>query len=151
MAWIRYSSLFPYAKVSIWKLVPSGILTLICSVSCLLCRSKGRTYKIGTQTTDFTFLHSELLRPSCGDLRLELMACCQSGVSRMRRLKDNLGGTSWILCRGSARFSAGREILMFVWDSMIDLPGRRSGTGVIMSDCCLQGIQPCKCKGEGHR
>ena len=21
----------------------------------------------------------------------------------------------------------------------------------IMSDCCLQGIQPCECKGEGHR
>ncbi len=23
--------------------------------------------------------------------------------------------------------------------------------GVRMSDCCLQGIQPCKCKGEEHR
>jgi hypothetical protein len=22
---------------------------------------------------------------------------------------------------------------------------------VRMSDCCLQGIQPCECKGEGHR
>jgi hypothetical protein len=22
---------------------------------------------------------------------------------------------------------------------------------VRMSDCCLQGIQPCKCKGEGHQ
>ncbi len=22
---------------------------------------------------------------------------------------------------------------------------------VSMSDCCLQGIQPCECKGEGHR
>ena len=20
-----------------------------------------------------------------------------------------------------------------------------------MSDCCLQGIEPCECKGEGHR
>ncbi len=44
--------------------------------------------------TDFPFLHSEGLRSSGGDLRLELMAYCQRGVSRMRCLKDNLGGTS---------------------------------------------------------
>jgi hypothetical protein len=52
--------------------------------------------------TDLPFLHSKLLRPSSRDLRLELMACCQSGVSRMRRLKDNLGGTRRILHGGSA-------------------------------------------------
>ncbi len=43
--------------------------------------------------TDFPFLHSKGLRPSGGDLRLELMAYYQSEVSRMRRLKDDLGGT----------------------------------------------------------
>jgi hypothetical protein len=85
MTWTRYSLLFPYAKVAIWKLVPSGILTLIFSIACLLCRSKGGTYGIGGEATDFPLLHSKFLRPSSGDLRLELMACYQSGVSRMRR------------------------------------------------------------------
>ena len=26
-----------------------------------------------------------------------------------------------------------------------------AAVAVRMSDCCLQGIQPCECKGEGHR
>jgi hypothetical protein len=39
MTSMRYSSLFPYAKAAICKLVLSGILTLICSASCLSCRS----------------------------------------------------------------------------------------------------------------
>jgi hypothetical protein len=38
-----------------------------------------------------------VFRPSGGDLRLELMACCQSGVSKRRRLKGLLGRTRRIL------------------------------------------------------
>jgi hypothetical protein len=45
--WTRYSLLLPYLKVAIWKLVSSGILTLICSDSRFLCRSKGGTYEMG--------------------------------------------------------------------------------------------------------
>jgi hypothetical protein len=46
--------------------------------------------------------HSMFFRPSVGDLRLELMAHCQSGVSKTRCLKELLGGTRRILQRGSA-------------------------------------------------
>jgi hypothetical protein len=42
-------------------------------------------------------LHSAFFRPSGTDLRLELMAYCQSGVSKRRRLKGLLGGTRRIL------------------------------------------------------
>ncbi len=36
------------------------------------------------------FLHSAFLRPSGGDLRLALMAHCQSGVSKIRCLNKLL-------------------------------------------------------------
>ncbi len=106
----------------------SGILTLICLVSHSSIRSEGGTYGIGGQATDFPFLHSKGLRPSGGDLRLELMAYCQSEVSRMRCLKDNLGGTRRILCTGSAQSSAGHKILVLVGGSLFDLPGWRRET-----------------------
>ncbi len=64
---------------------------------CFLIKSVGGTYGIGGRATDFPFLHSKDLRPSKGDLRLEIMAYCQSGVSKIRHLKDNLGGTHRIL------------------------------------------------------
>ena len=102
MMWTMYSLLFPKPKMGIWNFVLAGSLNLICLVFCLLCGSKSGTYGIGGQVTDFHFLYSKFLRPSGRDLRLELMAYCQSGVSRMRHLKDNLGGTCRILRRGSA-------------------------------------------------
>ncbi len=48
------------------------------------------------------FSHSVFLRPFGGDLRLELMAHCQSGVSKIRRLNELLGGVCRIPGRGSA-------------------------------------------------
>jgi hypothetical protein len=48
------------------------------------------------------FLHSAFFRPSSGDLRLDLMAHCQSRVSKIRRLNELLGGVRRILHRGSA-------------------------------------------------
>ncbi len=129
MMWMRYSSLFPYLKATIWKLLLPSILTLICSVSCFLSRSKGRTYGIGGQAINFPFLHLALLRPSGRDFRLELMAYCQSGVSRIRHLNDNLDGTRRILCIESAWFSANSKILVMVVGSLLDLPG--SGEGLV--------------------
>jgi hypothetical protein len=47
------------------------------------------------------FLHSMFFRPSVRDLRLELMAHCQSGVSKIRCLNELLGGVCMIPRRGS--------------------------------------------------
>jgi hypothetical protein len=57
---------------------------------------------MGGLTGGVPFLHSKFFRPSGGDLRLELMAHCQSGVSNIRRLKELLGGVCRIPQRGSA-------------------------------------------------
>ncbi len=57
------------------------------------------------------FLYLVFFRPSRGDLRLELMAYCQSGVSNKRHLKGLLGGTHRILLRGSAWDFANNKIL----------------------------------------
>ena len=84
--------LLPLVKAAIKKLVPSGILNLICSPSCFSIRSVGGTYGIGDHTPNFPFLHLEAFKPSGGDLRLELMAKDHSGVSKIRRLKDNFAG-----------------------------------------------------------
>jgi hypothetical protein len=92
MTWTRLSSLVSLVNVAILKLVPSGIFTLICLPSCFLIRLVGGTYGIGGCAPDFPFLHSEAFKPSGGDLRLELMEYFQSGISRIRRLKDDLAG-----------------------------------------------------------
>jgi hypothetical protein len=63
MTCTRYSLLFPWLKVDIWKLVPSGNMTLICLVSLFLCRLIGGTYGIGGQMLNVPLLHSESLRP----------------------------------------------------------------------------------------
>jgi hypothetical protein len=57
---------------------------------------------MGGLTGGVPFLHFAFFRPLGGDLRLELMAYCQSGVSKIRCLKDLLGGVCRILRRGSA-------------------------------------------------
>jgi hypothetical protein len=57
------------------------------------------------------FSHSAFLRPSSGELRLELMAYCQSRVSNKRHLKELLGGTHRILQGGSALNFADSKIL----------------------------------------
>ncbi len=57
---------------------------------------------MGGLTGGLPFLHSAFLRTSGGDLRLALMAHCQSGVSKIRRLNELLGGVRRILQRGSA-------------------------------------------------
>ncbi len=57
---------------------------------------------MGGLTGGVSFLHSMFLRPSGGDLRLALMAHCQSGVSKIRRLNKLLGGVCRIPQRGSA-------------------------------------------------
>jgi hypothetical protein len=82
---------------------------------------------MGGRAINFPFLHSEHFRSSGGDLRLELMVYCQSGVSKIRCLKVNLGGTCRILQRGSAGYFAGCEISIFVGGSLMDLPGGREG------------------------
>jgi hypothetical protein len=48
---------------------------------------------MGGLTGGVPFSYSAFFRPSGGDLRLELMAYCQSGVSKRRCLKGLLGGT----------------------------------------------------------
>jgi hypothetical protein len=62
------------------------------------------------------------------------MAYCQREVSRMRCLKDVLGGTCRILRMGSAWPSAGCEILALVVGSLFDLAGRLRGTGSTASE-----------------
>ncbi len=57
---------------------------------------------MGVPTAGMPFLHSAFLRPYGGDLRLALMAHCQSGVSKIRRLDELLGGVRRIPRRGSA-------------------------------------------------
>jgi hypothetical protein len=57
---------------------------------------------MGGLTGGVSFSHSAFLRPSCGDLRLALMVHHQSGVSKIRRLNELLGGVCRILQRGSA-------------------------------------------------
>ncbi len=129
--WTRYSSLFPYPKAAIWKLV-----TLFCSGSRFLSRSMGGgTYGIGGQVTkgqatNFLFLLSEFFRPSGGDFSLEIMVYCQSGVSQIRRLKVNLGGTCRIFCRGSTWYFANPKILIFAGSFLLDLPG--GGEGLVL-------------------
>jgi hypothetical protein len=57
---------------------------------------------MGGLTGGMPFLHLCVFRPSGGDLRLELMAHCQSGVSKIRCLKELLGVVCRIPQRGSA-------------------------------------------------
>jgi hypothetical protein len=57
---------------------------------------------MGGLTGGVPFLHSVFFRPSGGDLRLELMAHCQSGVFKIRCLNELLGGVRRIPRRGSA-------------------------------------------------
>jgi hypothetical protein len=57
---------------------------------------------MGGLTGGVPFLHSTFLRPSGGDLRLKLMAHCQSRVSKIRCLNELFGGVHRILQRGSA-------------------------------------------------
>ncbi len=57
---------------------------------------------MGGLTGGVPFSHSAFFRPSGGDLRLELMAHYQSGVSKIRHLNELLGGVCRILQRGSA-------------------------------------------------
>jgi hypothetical protein len=57
---------------------------------------------MGSLTGGVPFLHSVFFRPSGRDLRLELMAHCQSRVSKIRCLNELLGGVRRILQRGSA-------------------------------------------------
>jgi hypothetical protein len=47
---------------------------------------------MGGQGINISSLHSKFFNPSGEDLRLELMALCQSGVSKIRRLNADLGG-----------------------------------------------------------
>ncbi len=68
MMWTRYSLLFPWSNADIWKLVPSGNLTLICFVSPLSCRSIWGTYRIGGRMVSIPFLHSKSFCPLGGDL-----------------------------------------------------------------------------------
>ncbi len=51
---------------------------------------------MGGLTSGMPFLHSAFLRPFGGDLRLALMAHCQIGVSKIRRLNECLGGVRTI-------------------------------------------------------
>jgi hypothetical protein len=76
------------------------------------------------------------------------MACCQSGVSRMRCLKDDLGGTHRIPCRGSAQSSAGWEILVFLGGSLLTCPGGREGLVPLHWNRSLQ--QTSMLKGDEH-
>jgi hypothetical protein len=87
----------------------------------------GGTYRMGGQAFNFPFLHSEFFRPSGRDLRLELMEYCQSGVSKIRCFKVDLGRTCRILCRGSAWYFADCKILIFVGGSLMDLPDGGEG------------------------
>ncbi len=57
---------------------------------------------MGSLTGGVPFLHSAFFRPSGGDLRLALMVHCQSGVSKVRCLKELLGGVRRIPRRESA-------------------------------------------------
>jgi hypothetical protein len=57
---------------------------------------------MGGLTGGVPVLHSAFFRPSGRDLRLELMAHCHSGVSKIRRLNKLLGGVCRIPQRGSA-------------------------------------------------
>ncbi len=66
---------------------------------------------MGSLTGGLPFLHSAFFRPSGRDLRLELMAHCQSGVSKIRRLNELLGGVRRIPQRGSACNVTERKIL----------------------------------------
>ncbi len=83
----------PNPKADIWILVSSGNLTLISLVSHFLCRSAGGIYGMGGRTDKVPFSNSKFFNPSGGDLRLELMAPCQSRVSKIRHLNTDLGGT----------------------------------------------------------
>jgi hypothetical protein len=93
---------------------------------------------MGGRAINSPFLHLEFFRPSNGDLRLELMAYCQSGVSKIRRLKVNLGGTRRILHRGSAWYFANHKILIFVGGSLMNLPGGREGLVSAASEWSLK-------------
>jgi hypothetical protein len=57
---------------------------------------------MGGLTDGVPILHSAFFRPSGGDLRFELMAHCQSRVSKIRHLNKLLGGVRRIPRRGSA-------------------------------------------------
>jgi hypothetical protein len=129
MAWTRYSLLFPFPKAAIWKIVPSSIWPLICSGSCFLCRSMGGTYGTGGRAINVPFLHSEFFNLSCRDLRLELMAYCQSGVSKIRCLNADLGRTCKSLQRGSAGNFANCKIPTFCRGFPGGLAWRWRGTG----------------------
>jgi hypothetical protein len=52
---------------------------------------------MGGLTGGVPFLHSAFLRPYGRDLRVVLIANCQSRVFNKRRLKELLGGTCRIL------------------------------------------------------
>jgi hypothetical protein len=84
---------------------------------------------MGGQAINVPFSHSELFRPSGGDLRLKLMAYCQSRVSKIRRLDANLGQTCRILQRGSAGYFANHKILTFCGGFIGGLTWRQRGTG----------------------
>jgi hypothetical protein len=66
---------------------------------------------MGGLTGGVPFSHLAFLRPSSGDLRLELMAYCHCRVSNKRCLKELLGRTCRILQRGSAWNFADSNIL----------------------------------------
>jgi len=56
----------------------------------------------------------------------------------------NATDPSWKLIR-KERYDQIKEVL-------IQIRGGEAVSHIVsMSDCCLQGIQPCECKGEGHR
>ncbi len=111
MTWIRYSLLFPWPKANIWKLVPSGNLTLICLVSLFLCRSIGGKYRIGGWMVNVPFLHFESLRPLGRDLWAVLTAHWQSGVLRRSCLNGLFGGTHRVSCNQSTGNVMESEIL----------------------------------------
>ncbi len=117
MTLTRYSSLFPWQKADIWKLVPSGNLTLICLVSLFSCRLIGGTYGIGVRR----------VRPLGRDLWVTLMANCQRGVSRRRHLNGLFGGTRRISCSQLAGNFAEGKILNPSIESFVGFPNKGGG------------------------
>ncbi len=138
----KYSSLFPWLKVDIWKFVPSGNLTLICWIFLFSCRLIGGTNRIGVQMVNVPFSHSKSLRPSGRDLWAVLMAHCQSNISRRSHLNGLFGKTCRISCSQMAGNFVEGEILNPCTWLLPEFAWQGRGTGFC---CARQVLQQTQC------
>jgi hypothetical protein len=85
--------LFPYPKVAICKLPLSGILTLICLVSCFLCLSGGGAYGMGVGHST-SLLVFGILQAFWQGLEVRTHGTLPEWSLENETLKQQLGGES---------------------------------------------------------